>query len=325
MSLAASASASKATLASVSVDLDGLRHYLSIHGLHGGGDDAADPVYTVALPRFVALFAELGVKATFFAIGDALQAPAAAAALEAARLAGHEIGNHTYAHRYDLVRLSDAEVERELTLGHEAIAAACGEAPVGFRAPGYNIDDRVLAVCRKLAYRYDSSVFPSYPYYGAKAAVMAALRVLGRPSGATLGAPQVLRAPTSPYLPDPACWWRRSPPGASSPLVELPVTVVPGLRWPFIGTWVCLWPSAVFAAAWAAVRARTPFVNLELHGIELMDLVADGLPAELSRQPDLRVSLPTKRARLRSAIAAIAREAEFVPLHEAARRVAERV
>ena len=308
-------------LLSVSVDLDGLRHYLSIHALDGPHSDAADPVYTVALPRFVALFAELGVRATFFAIGDALMAPEAAAALRAARDAGHEIANHTYAHRYDLVRLTGDEIEQEIVRGHAVIEAACGSAPVGFRAPGYNIDERVLAACRAQGYRYDSSVFPSIPYYGAKAAVMAALRLRGRPSGATLGDPAVLRAPTSPYIPDPACWWRRSPPGASAPLLELPITLVPGIRWPFIGTWICLSPARVFDAAWAAVRATTPFVNLELHGIELMDLVDDALPQALSRQPDLRVPLGKKRPRLRHAIAEIARAREPVTLAEAAQRI----
>jgi len=298
-------------VAAISVDLDGLEHYLAIHGLPGdaGGDDA---VHRLAVPRFLDLFAEHGIAATFFAIGRDLEtAPAVAEVLRRARAAGHEIGNHSDAHRYDLVRLDDTTLRAEVVRGEEVIRAAVGEGCVGFRAPGYNVDERVLATCRELGYRYDSSVFPAVPYYLAKAAVMAGLRVAGRRSRATLGHPKVLACPTTPYQPDPADYRRRGGGG----LVELPITVVPGLRFPFIGTWVCLWPEGVFDAAYGLVRRRG-FLNLELHGIELLDLVGDGLPSALQRQPDLRVPLARKRARLARALARIRTDYEVVPLRE---------
>jgi hypothetical protein len=42
-----------------------------------------------------------------------------------------------------------------------------------------------------------------------------------------------------------------------------------------------------------------PFVNLELHGIDMCDLDADGVDPVLLKQPDLRVPLADKRALFR--------------------------
>lgn len=317
--------ANEGRLLSVSVDLDGLEHYLAIHGLEDRVARRSD-IYTVALPRFCELFDALGIRATFFAIGESLEDPASAAALRRAADAGHEIGNHTYGHHYDLVRLDDASLASEIQRGHDAVEDASGVPCLGFRAPGYNVDERVLAECRTRGYRYDSSVFPSYPYWVAKAGVMGALRLAGHRSRASLGSPKVLLAPLHPYVPA-GDDYRRSAPrldrgGEGGPLWELPITLIPGLRFPFIGTWICLWSDRLFDVAFAAVRRSTRFVNLELHGIELLGLVEDALPTELRRQPDLRVSLAEKRRKLERAIRRIAEEFEPLPLADAAARIA---
>jgi hypothetical protein len=305
-------------LASVSVDLDGLENYHDIHGLPARA--RGTEIYERAVPRFCALFGELGIRATFFAIGRDLEIPENAAALRRARDAGHEVGNHTYNHRYDFVRLGEAELEAEVRQGEEAIRAAVGEGCVGFRAPGYNIDERVLAACRRQGYRYDSSVFPSYPYYLAKAAVMAALRTMGRPSRATLGGPKVLFSPTRPYIPHPGDYRRQVGDGDGEGLVELPIAVIPGLRFPFIGTWICLWSDRLLDIAYRFVR-RSSFVNLELHGIELLGLEEDGLDPALRRQPDLRVPLAEKRRKLARVIERLRSDYELLPLAEAAARI----
>ena len=144
-------------------------------------------------------------------------------------------------------------------------------------------------------YRYDSSAFPSAAYYGAKALVMAAMRVAGRPSGSILGSPRVLLAPRRPYRPSAAAPYRRA---GTTALVELPIAVTPLARLPVIGT------SLVTAPAWlrrhlVAAALRASFFNLELHGIDLGDADADEIsPALIARQPDLRRSLAHKRAAL---------------------------
>jgi hypothetical protein len=65
--------------------------------------------------------------------------------------------------------------------------------------------------------------------------------------------------------------------------------------------------------------ARRPFFNLELHGIDLADADADGIPGLLvARQPDLRVALARKRAALEEILGALAETFEIVTLGEAA-------
>ena len=64
----------------------------------------------------------------------------------------------------------------------DAIAEAAGAAPLGFRAPGYTINDALFEVLAELGMRYDSSVFPCPAYYAAKVAAISGYRLLGRRS-----------------------------------------------------------------------------------------------------------------------------------------------
>jgi peptidoglycan/xylan/chitin deacetylase (PgdA/CDA1 family) len=302
---------------SVSVDLDPIACYWRIHALPGAPPERArSVVLRRALPRFAELFARHGVRATFFVVGQDLDDDAEGRAL-LAQLArdGHELGNHTQTHPYDLVRLGRARIEEEIDRAHAAIGACAGEAPHGFRAPGYEISGEVVeAVCAR-GYRYDSSTFPSLPYYGAKAAIMGVMRAMGRPSGSALGSPGVLAAPRGPYRPAAGAPYRRGALG----IVELPMTVTPLARLPVFGT------SLIAAPAWmrrrlVASALREPFFNLELHGIELCDADGDEIPPALvARQPDLRWPLTHKLAAFEATLEAV-REAgaRFQRLDEAA-------
>lgn len=287
-------------VASVSVDLDPIACYWRIHALPGEPPPASRfAILRRCLPRFRALFARHGVRATFFVVGSDLDQDGEGRALlaELAR-EGHELGSHTHTHPYDLVRLGPDAIAGEIDRAHQAIAACAGAPPVGFRAPGYEISAQVIELLRARGYRYDSSAFPSIPYYGAKAAVMGAMRLLGRRSGSYLGSPRVLTAPRRPYRPAAGAPYRE---GALD-IIELPIAVTPGLRWPVIGT------SIITAPEWlrrrlVAAALRQPFFNLELHGIDLADAAADGIPAPLiARQPDLRRPLAWKLAALEATL-----------------------
>ena len=179
----------------------------------------------------------------------------------------------------------------------------------------------IIELLRARAYRYDSSAFPSAAYYGAKAAVMGALRVVGRRSSSILDTPRVLAAPRAPYRPAAGAPYRK---GALD-IVELPMAVTPVARLPVIGT------SLVTAPAWlrrhlVAVALRAPFFNLELHGIDLADAAADEIPPALvARQPDLRRPLAHKLRALDETLAAArAAGARFARLDEVAADFAAR-
>lgn len=340
-------------LAAISCDLDEVAHYFAIHGLStgSGGDVAARGVsdsgdaaargvsdsgsaavrgvsdsgsaavrgvYDAALPRLASFAAAHGIPVTLFAIGQDLARAENATALRALSDAGHPVENHSYGHHYDLVRRSPGEIRDEIARGAEAIARVTGRAPVGFRAPGYTVDDGVFDALEDLGVAFDSSVFPCPPYYGAKALVMAAQRVRGRRSAAILDSPRVLLAPARPYRPGRP-WWR---PGQRR-IVELPIQVTPWVRLPVIGTSVAL-AGPTGARLLARACAGEPWVQLELHGMDFLDR-SDGLEALAPHQPELRVPLDRRLAALSAFVEELTRAGRrFVRLDEAADSFATR-
>lgn len=304
------------TIACISVDLDALDCYWRIHALPDRPpEEVRHVILRRCLPRFGELFAQAGVKATFFVVGrDLLDDPEGRARLAELAADGHELANHSFTHPYDLVRHAPDAIASEIDRAHDAIGACAGHGPVGFRAPGYTISGEVIDVLCARGYRYDSSAFPALPYYAAKALVMAAMRLAQRPSGAYLGDVRVLGAPTEPYYPAAGAPYRRG----DRPIVELPMAVTPLLRLHVIGTSVVTFPEWL-RRRMVAAAARRPFFNLELHGIDLADAAGDGFPAALvARQPDLRRTLVAKRQALSSTLDQVRRQgATFHTLSDA--------
>ncbi|HEX8790362.1 MAG TPA: polysaccharide deacetylase family protein [Polyangiaceae bacterium] len=298
-------------LCAVSVDLDEIPNYFAIHGLPTPAGPEASLVYDVAVDRLRALADERRMPLTLFAIGSDLGRPQSAAKLRAAREHGFEIANHSLDHRYDFVRLGRDEIRRQVQAGADAIERAVGERPVGFRAPGYTITDEVFEVLDELGVAYDSSVFPSPSYYAAKTVKIGTIALRGRQSSSIVDNPAVLLAPTRPYrIGRP--YWRKG-----QGLRELPVQVTRGARLPFIGTSVTMGGPRV-ARMLARMCVGEPLVNLELHGIDVLD-ADDGLEALRPHQPDVRVP----RARKLEALSAVCEELgaagyEFVTLRQAA-------
>lgn len=312
-------------LVSVSVDLDPIPCYYRIHALGEPPSELRDVVMTRALPRLAELFARHGVRATWFVVGEdlddavvgAASAAAARALLKARVDAGDELGNHSEHHHYDLARRGAAEVSDEIGACDARLRALTGKPTAGFRAPGYDLSKTMLAELAARGYQYDSSIFPAPGYYAAKLAVMAGLRVLGRPSGAVVTSPCALVAPTDPYRPAIAAPWRRG----AAPLVELPIAVTPWTRLPAIGTTLLVAPRWLREHFLAAMQPRA-FFNLELHGIDLCDAELDGIPGELcANQPDLRRSLDEKVGTLDAILGRLVRERTPATLAEVATEV----
>jgi hypothetical protein len=298
-------------LCAISVDLDEIPNYFAIHGLPEPAGPERSLVYDVAIDRFSVFAREASVPLTLFAVGRDLARAESATKLRAARESGFEIGNHSLDHRYDLVRLGRAEIERQIVDGARAIEQATGVRPTGFRAPGYTITDEVIDVLVHIGVAYDSSVFPCPTYWAAKAVAIALIALGGKTSRSIVDTPAVLAAPTRPYRVGRP-YWRR---GAG--LLELPIQVTRGSRLPFIGTSATLWGPRV--ARWfARMCVGEPLVNLELHGIDVLD-ASDGLEALRAHRPDVRVPKERKLESLRAAIEQLrAAGYSFVTLHEAA-------
>ncbi|MEJ7599279.1 MAG: polysaccharide deacetylase family protein [Kofleriaceae bacterium] len=277
-----------------------------------------------ALPRAAKLFASRGIAVTWFVVGRdadvglAERDPAAragnAALLGELASRGDELANHSYSHPYDLARLPGDIAEREIGECDRVLRAITGTAVRGFRAPGYDVSPAMLDALGRRSYRYDSSIFPAPAYYAAKAAVMAALALAGRPSGAVMTNPRALLAPIDPYRPSMTAPWRRG----QAPLVELPIAVTRWARLPAIGTSLLVAPAAIRDRIVAAMAGRELF-NFELHGIDFADADKDGIPGELvARQPDLRLPIAVKLARLEVLLDELGRTRTFATLAEVA-------
>jgi len=136
-------------------------------------DDGPHPVHTAPL---LDALAELGVRATFFVVGRDVDANPALVARMARD--GHELGNHTYRHRY-LPLARSRSVEHELRATDRAIVRAAGVTPTlarppwGGRSPG-NV--RVFQRLRKRLVLWDVN---SFDWKGKPAREVVA-RVLGR-------------------------------------------------------------------------------------------------------------------------------------------------
>lgn len=271
-------------LCSVSVDLDEIGCYAQIHGLGSAAESHA--VYDRALTRLASFAADSSLPLTLFVIARDLDRPQNIEALRGIVGAGHEVGNHSLDHLYDLTRREESERARQIETATERLQAALGVRPTGFRAPGYTVTDELLDAIQGSGLSYDSSVFPCPAYYAAKAARLFGMRLGGRSSRAILDTPRVLGAPTTPYRVGRPYWT------SGSGLLELPIQVAGPLRVPFIGTSLAmLGPSAARLLTRSLLGA--PFINLELHGIDFLEVrdVPSTLPAA---QPDLRVPLARK-------------------------------
>lgn len=277
----------------LSVDLDDVGCYHAIHGLPPPGPEVAGAVLERCLPRFLELLDQVQARATFFVVGRDLQRDLqaggrGAAILRQALAAGHELGNHSFAHAYDMVKWAPAAIYDDVRRC-DVLLRGLGARPTGFRAPGYTHDATLLQQVGALGYRYDSSLLPSPSYYLGKLAAIGWTAVRGRTSRSLVEGWRSFVGPQRPhFMPGCGMW-------------EVPVSVSPVLRVPMVGTFVL---GAAGALLLREARERR-YLHLELHGLDLADEESDGYDLALRRlQPELRTPLASRLDRLRGLITA---------------------
>ncbi len=301
-------------LASVSVDLDEIPEYYALHGLGEPPSAVAGLVHELALERLSLWAREQDLKLTWFVVGRELDRAGVAARLHAAFEQGDELASHSENHRYDLVQCDAATQRAEIEQCFERLTRLTGKLRFGFRAPGYTLSDALVAELTAQRALYDSSVFACPSYMAAKATAMGWMRLRGRRSRAAAIEPQVLRAPRRAYRMGEHYFER------GQGLLELPIQVTRGLRLPYIGTALAL--AGDRGARWLTSQVvGEPHVNLELHGIDALD-VDDGVTVLGRVQPELRRSWRSKLDTFAAALAVLRDGAhELVTLAEASQRL----
>ena len=298
------------SLASFNVDLDTLADDVDAETRILRADGLPSITYNRVLPRLIDLLDRHRIKATFFVIGRDIEANAGV--LRQLAASGHELANHTMHHPKRLVQLSEEQIRAEIAECDTRLAPLAGRPIAGFRAPGYTISPSVLSVLASLGYRYDTSLNGSLVYSATKRLFKAVkLRdkayVACQPLADHFG-------PRNPYR----IGHDRLSADPSGSLVEIPVSVIPYIHYPFVTS--VLLPFGMTPTLWSLDRltARGRFVNCGVHVNEFTD------PGDLAGRPErfyytaklMRTSLADRLRYFDVLIAAITSRCEVVLLRD---------
>jgi len=109
-------------------------------------DDGPDPL-SDATPAVLAALERLGARATFFLVGEQIEAAPDRAREIVAR--GHEVGVHGQRHfRHD--RVQPAESVADIEAGHDAVSSLIAERPRFYRPPYGKLGREGYEACRRL-------------------------------------------------------------------------------------------------------------------------------------------------------------------------------
>jgi len=263
------------------------------------------------VPRILDLLDELGLTITFFIVGrDAARADRRPLLRRIAER-GHDIANHSFRHEPWLHVYTEGALDAELARAEEAIEAATGHRPRGFRGPGFSLSAAVLEALLRRGYHYDASTLPMFlgplarRYYFATARLSAEERAK---RSILFGRFRDGLRPTGTY-----CWQL-----AGGSLLEIPVTTMPGLRLPFHLSYLLYaglrshrLARAYLDASLTACRLGGVAPSLLLHPLDFLG--GDEVPA-LAFFPAMQVAGEVKRLQVRDLLARFAARYEVVTM-----------
>lgn len=262
----------------VTIDVDTLKDYANAYGFDY--NTLQDPVYKLALPRLVKIFDKYNIKATFFIVGRDLENKNHLIVLKSLIASGHEIANHTQNHYHEFNKLPVVLQRKEIINCHTNVKRLLKIDMKGFRAPGYNLSKSTYRTLSSLNYTYDSSVFPTILLPLLKLAMI--LTAKGRQKSTGGGNFKNIFQKDSPFF------------IKSHKLLEIPITVTPILRLPFMGTFNIIAPKLLYDFNYLTIKLSGKIINYEIHPIELLNFKKDNLPDEFKVHPGINKPLKAK-------------------------------
>jgi peptidoglycan/xylan/chitin deacetylase (PgdA/CDA1 family) len=298
-------------LASLSLDLDDLWTYLKIRN---------DPSWMsrpsflrLVVPRALEFLREEGLRITFFIVGEDAARLENRGLLHDIVAAGHDIGNHSHSHEPWFHRQPMTIIREEIARAHDAIAAATGRSPRGFRGPGYALSPAVLEALAAQGYLYDASTLPSILgplarlYYFRAAALGPEERERRRTLFGSFA--DGLR-PLHPFA------WRFE----TGRILEIPVTTCPVLRTPFHPSYLIYVarysPLAARLYARAAIELCQAFRIGPSFLLHPLDFIGAGEVERLAFFPGMGMPLESKISVLRQTVAELKRHHDVVTMDE---------
>lgn len=298
---------------SLSIDIDTLKTHFKGFGLKRGEYDFSD--FREGMENILDFLDLFGIKATFFIVGRDLLFEQNVPIVREAVRRGHEIANHTMNHIQGFRLLPSPEKEKEVEQAERLIEQCAGRRPVGFRNPGWNINNDMVGILERKGYLYDSSIFPSFLNPLLK--IMHYRAMSDRPFSdrTTLGRIEYMFAPTKPYHPSLSSFLKK---GTAS-LIEFPLPVVPGIRIPFFATFLLKTGFPLFTLSYALLKTFGVPIVYEFHLFDFVDFgrshFADQIPSGAQAGSYIPQSIHTpfhvKRDIFRRAVERMARDYQF--------------
>ena len=254
--------------ASLSLDLDNQWSYMKTHGDPGW---QSHPSYLDAVvPHILDFLAARRLTITFFIVGQDAALEKNRAVLASIAAAGHEIGNHSFRHEPWLHLYTAEELDQELRQAEDAIEAATGARPRGFRGPGFSLSEGTLETLCRRGYDYDATVFPNLLNPLARAYLFSTSNLSEeekRQRSALFGTWKDALRPVRPFQ------WDLS----AGKLLEIPVTTLPGFKVPmhlsylvYLAKFSRLAARAYLRFALAACRISGTHPSILLHPLDFM-------------------------------------------------------
>lgn len=305
--------------ASLSLDLDNLWSYLKIHGETW---DERPSYLDTFVPYILEILDDLDLKITFFIVGADAEDPRNREALQSISAAGHEIGNHSFEHEPWLQLYSESELQEEIDRAHEAIAEATGQAPIGFRGPGFSWSPQLLEILAQKQYLFDASTLPTYLgplarlYYFWTSDLSKEEKAKRKE---LFGKFRDGLRPVKPY------YWQLE---NQARLLEIPVTTMPIFKTPFHFSYLVF--LARYSEVLMKVYLRMALTMCRITGTEPsfllhpLDVIGGDKIPELDFFPGMDVPSERKKELFVSVLTTIGRSFEFVPMGEHARQIVER-
>jgi hypothetical protein len=233
-------------LASISLDLDNKWSYLKTHG--DAGWDQYPTYLPTLVPSVLDLLERVGLKITFFVVGQDATRQENQPALRRIADAGHEIGNHSFHHEPWLHLYTPQQLVEEFERSEQAIHTATGYRTIGFRGPGFSYSDQVIKLLAERGYQYDASTFPTFlgpvarAYYFFSSSLSRAERAQRK---------QLFGSFTAGFQPLRPYRWPTQP----TPILEIPVTTMPWFKVPIHLSYV------MYLATYSRLLAENYFRN----------------------------------------------------------------
>jgi len=294
----------------ISVDLDPIDHYLYARDYKPLDVTNLNAIYDDALPRFLDLFDQYGVKVTFFLVGrDVLEAKNKTRIREVVKR-GHEIANHTYNHYQYFCHLSHEDKRNEIERTDNIISDTVGKKSVGFRAPAWGIDHITMNILEENEYLYDSSVFPSK-----LVPVISYVNWLlnkGRLKRGLGNSYKLGMASKLPYFPHREKIWKKG----NMNIMEMPPTILPIIQLPFLGTLLFMLGETIFNISFSYYSFFNKPLLYELHGIELVDYYSSINDERLLMKPGLGKKIHEKMKLYHLMLSKFSRSYHFITMQQ---------